>query len=149
MTRHNTIENFLEQLVYCGDCIAWGGLIETQGYGVMRMNGKSLKAHRISYEYFVSGIPNGLEIDHLCRNRACVNPAHLEAVDHHVNVLRGECGAATARIQQEKEMCPKGHQYDLANTYRNKRGHRFCRKCARIRANENYKRSRITIAVRG
>lgn len=87
-------------------------------------------AHRASYEVYVGEIPASLELDHLCRNPACINPAHLEPVLHQVNVLRGEGpSAVAARVRA----CPKGHEYDEANTYVDKLGKRHCRACHRAR----------------
>lgn len=85
-------------------------------------------AHRVAYEHWRGQIPSGLEIDHLCRNRWCVNPDHLEAVTDAVNVLRGEgCYAQNAR----KTHCKRGHEFTAENTYLIKggAGGRMCRTC--------------------
>lgn len=79
-------------------------------------------AHRVAYIEANGPIPDGLEIDHLCRVTLCVNPSHLEAVTHAENVRRG-LAVRTA--------CPQGHDYTEANTYRNPKGHRLCRTCNR------------------
>lgn len=77
-------------------------------------------AHRWSYGHFIAPIPAGLEIDHLCKNTACVNPWHLEPVTHEVNTQRG-VGTADA--------CVNGHPYDASNTHVRPNGHRQCRTC--------------------
>lgn len=99
-----------------GACAAWNG------YGLFR-DGRVHKAHRFAYEHFVGPIPDGLELDHLCRVRRCVNPAHLEPVTHAENMARSSTALKTH--------CKNGHPFDAANTRLRPRGGRDCRECQR------------------
>lgn len=73
-----------------GECWIWVARLNRNGYGRLHHEGFEKMAHRVCYETFVGPIPEGLLLDHRCRNRCCVNPAHLEPVTHQVNTLRGE-----------------------------------------------------------
>jgi hypothetical protein len=99
------------------------------GYGWFWFEGKMQKAHRVSYRLNVGPIPEGLQLDHLCRNRGCVNPAHLEPVTSRENTLRGDTFAAA---QAARTHCPQGHEYTEENTARWNRK-RYCRACHRSR----------------
>ena len=110
-----------------GGCWTWGGALDVSGYGTFYVDNKQIKAHRWAYEFMVGPIPMGYQIDHLCRNRACVNHSHLEAVTQQENIRRGEVG----RNSREKTHCPSGHPYDEKNTYITKSGSRSCRACKR------------------
>lgn len=123
-----------------GDCWVWTGFKSPDGYGKFRAAAPSrrmLPAHRVAYEWMVADIPDGLTIDHLCRNRACVNPYHMEPVPHLVNFRRGT-GPQTLREHSkncaaQRTHCPQGHPYDNQNTYVAARGGRECRTCDRNR----------------
>ncbi|GGP35296.1 HNH endonuclease signature motif containing protein [Streptomyces melanogenes] len=125
-------------------CWQWTGYLMPNGYARFTIDGERQYAHRASYEALVAPIPAGLVIDHLCRNRGCVNPAHLEPVTQRVNVLRGESHVAARARQTE---CIHGHPFDEANTYRAGNGTRKCRTCrtaARTRA-RTHARSRTGV----
>jgi hypothetical protein len=107
-------------------CWNWTACLTRDGYGSIAMGAPSRKtalAHRVSYELLIGPIPEGLVIDHLCRNRACVNPAHLEVVPFAVNVLRGE-GACAQHAR--RSTCGYGHPYDATR----RDGKRRCLRCA-------------------
>lgn len=110
-------------------CWNWTKHIKSDGYGRLFIDGKMPTAHRASYEAFRGKVASGLDVDHLCRNRRCVNPAHLEAVDRRKNVLRGISFAA---VNAAKTHCVRGHPFNEANT-----GHRgntrVCRRCSVLR----------------
>ena len=85
-------------------CWKWMGALLDTGYGVLHEGGKvgrALRAHRVAYELYRGEIPEGLVLDHLCHNRWCVNPEHLEAVTNHVNVLRGNMPGSVIHRQRE------------------------------------------------
>ena len=103
------------------------------GYGVFGLGTRSdglIRAHRYAYAELVGPIPEGLQLDHLCRNRPCVNPEHLEPVTGRENTLRGESPQAQ---NARKTHCPRGHAYDLLNTYSGGKGGRQCDICRKER----------------
>ena len=105
------------------------------GYGTIQIGGRAgsfVRAHRYAYELLAGPIPAGLQIDHLCRNRLCVNPAHLEPVTQQENIARGDAGAHYG----SRTHCKWGHPFDETNTGYRKNGGRYCRACARRRYRE-------------
>lgn len=130
-------------------CWLWTGQMRG-GYGRIKIGGRRgthKSAHVLLYEVTKGPVPEGLELDHLCRTRCCVNPDHLEAVTHAVNRQRGTQGDHLAA----RTHCPQGHPYDEANTMliaRRSAGvptggfNRMCRECCRSRRREWYKTSK-------
>lgn len=112
--------------VNCG-CWVWVGA-KSRGYGQASHAGRVQYVHRITYEAFNGAVPSGLELDHTCRNRACVNPLHLEPVSHRTNVVRGEAPAAAIRRHAQRTHCKRGHEFTPENTYQRPTG-RECRQC--------------------
>lgn len=128
-TAKSGIQIFEENAIYVGDCIVWAGELTRYGYGKLKTNTgshtKSIAAHKFAWELHNGPVPYGLELDHVCRNKACVNHGHLEPVSHLENVRR-----ASRLITH----CPKGHPYDEKNTcfVKSKTGfERRCRACRR------------------
>jgi len=120
-------------------CWIWRGAKDNvnDGYGVIRSGGgrklsRTQKAHRVSYELLVGPIAAGLEIDHLCRVRACVNPAHLEPVTRAENNRRGKSSQVLSDFWRLKTHCLRGHPFDDANTYVTRAGRRHCRACTAL-----------------
>lgn len=119
-------------------CWVWTASInKATGYGHFGVSAsKFVVAHRFSYEFLRAEIPAGLQIDHLCRNRACVNPWHLEPVTPRVNVLRSTNPAA---VNARRESCVNGHPLTEDNIYRVAgKSHRTCATCHREKARGYY-----------
>ncbi len=111
-----------------GRCWTWMGAKSSFGHGVFNFGDRVGRAHRFSYGLRFGEIPPGRELDHLCRNPSCVNPAHLEPVTHRVNMLRG---TNVASRNAAATHCPKGHPYTPENTGPTSGGGRRCRTCHR------------------
>jgi hypothetical protein len=118
-------------------CLAWPGYRDPRGYGKAKnpRTHQVCYAHRVVYETVVGPIADGLYLDHLCRNRVCVNPAHMEPVTNGENQRRG--------FQATKTVCVNGHPYDEANSYRRPDGRRDCRACNRERQRRMKKRREV------
>lgn len=127
--RRNNIHDALAKFTKTESCWIWIHQPDSDGYGRFWLSSKNLLAHRVIYELLRKPIPRGLELDHLCRNRICVNPDHLEPVTCQVNLLRGQTHAAK---NAQKTYCSKGHELKDSNLYLRKTG-RSCRTCHRER----------------
>ena len=124
-------ERFWARVDITDGCWLWTGA-SLRGYGKMWSgtytpagHPKTMHVHRYSYELHVGLIPEGMDLDHLCRNRLCVRPDHLQPVTRRENIARGE--SIIAR-QIKQTHCIHGHEFTEENTYRH-RGHRYCRTC--------------------
>jgi hypothetical protein len=108
-------------------CWLWTGAISTEGYGRITWDYRNTGAHRVSYQELVGPIPDGLMLDHLCRVRHCVNPAHLEPVTNAENTIRG------IAARPPSEVCRNGHRRTPENTRRDRAGWLDCLDCRKTR----------------
>jgi len=120
-------------------CWEFNGNPDADGYGYIRYRNFTYRIHRFSYLLFQGEIPKNHVVDHLCKNRKCCNPEHLEAVSHKENMVRGDTGRNNH--QTLKTHCPKGHEYTDSNTYINPKGSRECRICKSINRKADRKRN--------
>jgi hypothetical protein len=117
-------------------CYNWPGYLTGMGYGQLgtkKKLGKNISAHRLVWEATNGPITQGLSLDHLCRNPACVNPHHLEPVTHKENCLRG---VGITAINSKKTHCKTGHPFDEDNTGYQKSGKRYCKECQKVASNK-------------
>lgn len=129
-TQEKTLARFWGKVNKTETCWLWIGAGDALGYGRFYFNGHLMLAHRFSYELAKGAVPIGLQLDHLWRVPACVNPDHLEAVTQSVNLKRG----LTGKVNNPSTLathCPHGHPYDELNTHVNRQGKRECRACHR------------------
>jgi hypothetical protein len=127
-------------------CWEWTGAVTNQygncwNYVFPRGGARRTQAHRLSYILAKGEIPEGLQIDHLCKNKICVNPAHLEAVTQRENLLRGD---TVASRNAAKTHCTHGHEFNEENTNVNAKGYRICRQCNRDTLQRFYARRGTT-----
>jgi hypothetical protein len=133
------IDRFLDKIKKTRTCWLWTGYVDNGGYGNITIDKKTKLVHRVSYELFKEQIPKGLQIDHLCRVRNCINPDHLEAVTPKENALRGFGPPAQ---NARKKTCKKGHKFTHLKTVK-KRKYRACRICARNWDRKKYRINKI------
>ena len=115
-----------------GGCWLWTAAENGRGYGLFSWDGRTIVAHRYSYRTLVGPVPDGLDLDHLCRVRNCVNPKHLEPVTRRENLRRGIGWNLLAARQAAKTHCPQGHPYAGDNLYVERNtNRRVCRVCHR------------------
>jgi hypothetical protein len=120
-------------------CWLWAAGLSDAGYGTLRRDGKNTLAHRLSFESLVGDIPDGLCIDHLCRVRCCINPAHMEPVTMRENVLRG---ISMVAVNARKTHCHAGHPFEGENLIVTPNGRRCCRECQNAGQRRRYEKGR-------
>lgn len=126
------------------ECWIWQASANRGGYGQFWSEFGCL-AHRFSYSVCIEDIPRDLVLDHLCRNRNCVNPEHLEPVTHRENVMRGMSPIVAAIERLSITHCPRGHEYSASNT-RMHHGSRECRACDAGRQRDRRRRIRESLS---
>lgn len=155
--REQDIQRFESKTVRGDGCWTWTGAhYKNSGYAMFAMRDLDGKwrptvGHRVAYQIHRGPIPDGLQLDHLCRNRGCVNPDHLEAVEQRVNIARG---VGQSVLNAAKTHCPKGHEFTPENTYvrpTGKHRSRECRTCmaARPRYDRYIERDRAAFYAEG
>lgn len=133
------LERFIAKVQFDDSgCWLWTAQTSLDGYGKIQMGKRAGYAHRVSYELLVGPIPEGLQLDHLCRVRSCVNPDHLEPVTLAENVRRGKWG--------QRSHCDEGHELTEDNVYRSpsRPNIRECRKCKSSRDRQTYLRRKAS-----
>lgn len=129
-------------------CWIWTSTLDRYGYGKFFSGGATLKAHRVAYQFLLGPIPGGLDIDHRCRVRNCVNPDHLEPVTRRENALRSPISIVA--INSSKTHCSQGHRYTPENTYiyeADSYTQRNCRACNRAAARRYQARRRQEVSA--
>ena len=124
---------FAMKVDFVGDCWIWKGAKQSSGYGHLLIDGKDVLAHRFSYPFQYGGIPSGMTLDHICRNRLCVNPYHLRPMTQKEN---NACGNSLPAINKRKTHCDHGHEFNEKNTrFKSRKDgvRRECKKCHSIR----------------
>lgn len=130
------LARLLSKIIIKNDCWEWQGGKTTKGYGVFWVSPSTLLAHRVSFSHFIRQPSNNFVLDHLCRNKSCINPFHLNEVSFYQNLT--ENSDSLAAINKIKTHCKNGHEFTHSNTKIKKNGDRECKACKKIH-NDNRK----------
>jgi|NitcycUWRG01K112_1040325.scaffolds.fasta_scaffold00048_2 HNH endonuclease len=125
-------ERFWAKVDASGDCWEWTAALD-RGYGIFNTDSRTEYAHRYSWETLVGVIPINKHLDHLCRNKRCVNPDHLEPVTNQENTKRGAAASVQRNRARRQTHCKMNHEFTEKNTHINTNGARICRECHRNR----------------
>lgn len=140
------VASFWHKVEKTDTCWVWRGTRQTKGYGYHVASKRGSLAHRFAYQLLVGPIPDGLQVDHVCRNRWCVRPEHMRLVTPRENVLAGiGISAQNAR----KTHCLRGHPFEGTNLLRDSKGRRMCATCRRQQNRESYQRRKARIQLDG
>lgn len=150
ITKDERLQRFWARVDKNGDCWLWTGQKQLAGYGVVKWDGKGRRAHHIAWELERGPRPSlDLELDHLCRVRACVNPAHLEWVTHEENTRRAEMARGKANGNGRKTHCKHGHEFTPENTRIGANNKRYCRACHRADSTRRWQEGKRSPASQG
>lgn len=133
-------DRFWSKVDASGDCWEWTAATAGRGYGHLVVAGVDRYAHRVAWEMLVGPIPEGLQLDHLCRNIRCVNPDHLEPVTRQENIRRAFPRRGVNHRNAQKTHCKRGHL--LAGSNLVPAEHRYCRECRNLRDRREYRLQR-------
>ena len=131
--RRPEAERFWGKVTVTGFCWEWNGAL-SYGYGSFRAGGRTGMAHRWAFTFLVGEIPDGADLDHLCRNTRCVNPDHLDPVSHRENMTRGFSATSAALRAIARGVCMKGHILADVGTYSKRKNGVRCAQCVRDRS---------------
>jgi hypothetical protein len=138
-TSQTFVDRVFSKVDASGDCWEWTGTLDKRSrYGVIGRGGRgtgNMQAHRAVWELLAGPIPDDLQLDHLCRNRQCVNPDHLEPVTDEENKRRGY---GISVLYAKRTTCDSGHPLDGVIHLKDGTSHRYCKACARQRSNARY-----------
>jgi hypothetical protein len=134
--KRGLIDRFTEKIAEPFDahneCWIWTGWKNLKGYGQFWLNGGDVPSQRVAHELFIGPIPEGYHVDHICKNRACVRPDHLQVLTHFEN---------SGQARRDKTHCLNGHEFSESNTYVFN-GMRHCKTCVRDRMRKYLARKR-------
>lgn len=135
------LDRFMRHVIIREDgCHEWTGTVSRVGYGLFKLGGKNVGAHRQALEFAGIWVPGGMVVHHTCYNRRCVNVSHLELITNRENLLE-ERSQSPSGVNARKITCDRGHPLSGSNLYMHPTGRRRCRECAKRHAAEHARRA--------